>query len=142
MLALSLALRPLFAFADHPASEPVKTTVCEIAKHPEAFDGKVVQLRGLVDSGVQDLPAGLADESCNGAVKFFMPDDADFARLVKSRAFQKLLKDVKKNPVVLATVTGLFHRAMPERKTETGLALQSVSEIVVAPQPHVKVQKR
>lgn len=134
------------AFAETQAGEPIKTTVCEIAKHPETYDGKVVEVRALVDSGVEDLPAGVSDDSCGAALKFFTPDDLHFRGLVKSKAFQKLIKDVKKNPVVEATVTGLFRRSIPHQgpddKPQPGLALEGVTDIVVHPQPHVRGQKR
>ena len=58
----------------------------------------------------------------------------------------KLIKDVKKNPVVQATVIGLFKSAVPaptpDRKPAPGLALEAVEDVVVIPQPHVRGQKR
>jgi hypothetical protein len=145
MLAAVSALR-ICAFAQTNAGEPVKTTVCEIAKHPEAFDGKVVRVRALVEAGMEDLPEGVADESCGAELKLFAPDDPHFARLVKSKEFRKLVKEVKKNPVVEATVTGLFKRAAgeqkPDQKLNAGLALESVEDVVVFPQPRARGQKR
>jgi len=132
----------MFAFGQTGAGDAVKTTVCEIAKHPDAFDGKVVQVRALVETGVQDLPAGAADDSCGGELKFFTPDDAHFARLLKSKGYRKLVKDVKKNPVVEATVTGLFKRFGTGQKPDNRLALESVEDVLVHPQPRVKAQKR
>lgn len=131
-----------FASAQTKTGAPVKTTLCEIAKHPEAFDGKLVQVRALVESGVQDLPAAVTDDSCAAELKFYMPDDPHLAVLIKSKGFKKLIKDVKQNPVVKATVTGLFKRSLPEQKSESGLALDSVEDVVVIPQPRVKGQKR
>jgi hypothetical protein len=139
ILALLFALRPTFAF-ETADSVAVKTTLCEIVKHPETFDGKTVQVHALVESGLQDLPAAVSDQSCGAELKFYMPDDAHLAHLVKSKGFQKLIKDVKRNPVVEATVTGLFKRSLPSQNNEPGLALESVSDIVVRPQPHVKRQ--
>jgi len=131
-----------FAFGQGKAEEPLKTTVCEIARHPGAFDGKLVQVRAVVESGLQDLPAGVADESCGAELKFYTPDDQHFVRLAKSKGFQKLIKDVKKNPVVEATVTGLFKRFGTDQKPDNRLALESVADVVVRPQPHVPAQKR
>jgi hypothetical protein len=142
VLMLSTVLPPIFAFGQAKAGEPVKTTVCEIARHPETFDGKLVQVRATVESGVEDLPAGVADESCGAELKFFTPDDPHFARLLKSKAFRKLIKDVKKNPVVEATVTGLFERSGADQKPDPGLALESVEDVVVRPPSRAPAQKR
>lgn len=135
-----LGLPPIFAFGQANAGEPAKTTVCEIAKHPDTFDGKLVQVRATVETGVEDLPAGAADESCGAELKFFTPDDARFARLLKSKGYRKLVKDVKKNPVVEATVTGLFKRFGTDQKPDNRLALESVED--VQPRPHSPDQKR
>ena len=143
---LSLSWPGILLFAETKAGEPVKTTLCELARHPEAFDGKVVELRALVDSGVLDLPAGVSDDSCGASLKFFTPDDARFRRLAKSKAFRKLVKDVKNNPVVEATVTGLFKRAVPDQPPnqapQPGLSLELVEDVVVHPLPRVPNQKR
>lgn len=145
-LIVCLALPPLFAFDQPKASEPVKTTVCEIAGHPESFDGKIVQVRAIVDTGVQDLPASVIDDNCKAELKFYSPDDRQLVRLAHSKGFQKLVKELKKNPVVQATVTGLFKRAIPnpapDQKPIPGLALESVEDVTVIPQPRVRAQKR
>jgi hypothetical protein len=142
VVLLCLGLPPVLAFGQAKAGEPVKTTVCEVARHPETFDGKLVQVRALVETGVQDLPAGVADDRCGGELKFYTPDDQHLVRLGKSKGFQKLIKDVKKNPVVEATVTGLFKRFGTDQKPDNRLALESVEDVLVIPQPHVKSQKR
>ncbi|HXM41887.1 MAG TPA: hypothetical protein VN924_11575 [Bryobacteraceae bacterium] len=132
----------MFSYGQGQSGDVAKSTVCEIARHPEAFDERVVQVRALVETGVQDLPAGLTDDSCAGELKFFMPDDAHFARLLKSKGYRKLVTDVKKNPVVEATVTGLFKHFGTAEKPDNRLALESVENVVVHPQPRVKGQKR
>lgn len=139
---LGLGLTALLAFEQAKAGEAVKTTVCEIATHPEIFDGKLVQVRALVETGLQDLPASVADDHCGGELKFYMPDDQHLVRLAKSKGFQKLVKDVKKNPVVEATVTGWFKRFGTGEKPDNRLALESVGDVVVIPQPRVRNQKR
>jgi|SRR5450755_382134 hypothetical protein len=137
--AVSLAL---MFFPQANGGEPVKTTVCEVFKQPEVYNGKLVQVRAIVESGVDDLPAGIADESCGADLKFFMPEDPDFGRLLKSNSFRKLIKAVKKNPVVEATVIGRFRRAAADPKSDAGLALVSVDHISTRPQPRVGAQKR
>jgi len=138
----SVALRPVFAFAQPRAGQPVKVEICEIARHPETYDGKLIQARALVETGLQDLPAALVDESCAAELKFYLPGDSHLSLLVKSKGFQKLVKAVKKNPVVQATVAGLFMRQVPDHKSESGLVLESVADIAIVPQPRVKAQKR
>jgi len=142
VVILCLGLPPILAFPQTNAGEPAKTTVCEIARHPDTFDGKLVQVRAIVEAGVEDLPAGAADESCGAELKFFTPDDAQFARLLKSRGYRKLVKDVKKNPVVEATVTGLFKRFGTGQKPDNRLALESVEDVVVRSQPRGPARKR
>ena len=142
VLIFGLGLPPIFALGQAKAGEPVKTTVCEIAKHPETFDGKRVQVRATVETGVEDLPAGVADESCGAELKFFTPEDPQFARLLKSKAFRKLVEDVKKNPVVEATVTGWFKRFGTGQEPDNRLSLESVENVVVRPQPRGPAQKK
>jgi hypothetical protein len=137
-----LGLTAIFVLGQAKDSDVVKTTVCEIARHPDAFDAKIVQVRGSVETGVQDLPSGVADDSCGGELKFFTPDDAHFALLLKSRGYRKLVKEVKKNPVVEATVTGLFKHFGTVEKADNRLALDSVEDVLVHPQPRVNGQKR
>jgi hypothetical protein len=142
VLTLCFCLPRIFAFEQAKAGEAVKTTVCEIARHPETFDGKLVQVRALVETGVQDLPAGVADANCGGELKFYTPDDQQLVRLGKSKGFQKLIKEVKRNPVVEATVTGLFKRFGTAQQPDNRLALESVGDVVAIPQPRVRDQKR
>ena len=132
----------MLAFAQVQSGGPAKATVCEIAGHPDTFDGKAVQVRALVETGVDDLPAGLTDPSCGGELQFFAPGDAQFARLLKSKNYRKLVNDTKKNPVVEATVTGMFKRFGADAKPDNRLALESVENVVVIPQPHQRPQKR
>jgi hypothetical protein len=141
-MAVAVSLVVILALAQVQSGGPVKTTVCEIAAHPDTFDGKAVQARALVETGVDDLPSGLTDPSCGGELKFFAPGDAQFARLLKSKGYRKLVKDTKKNPVVEATVTGVFKRFGVDTKPDNRLALESVDNVVVIPQPHQRPQKR
>ena len=141
-LVMGCGVRPIFAYAQAQGGALVKTTVCEIARHPDAFDGKLVQVRALVETGVQDLPAGSADDSCGGELKYYAPDDAQFSRLLKSKGYRKLVKETKKNPVVEATVTGLFKHFGTTEKPDNRLAVELVEDVVAHPQPREKAQKR
>jgi hypothetical protein len=120
------------AFAQTATDSPVKTTLCEIVKRPEYFNGKVVQFRATVESGVMDLPSGVADESCSAELPFFAPDDQHLAALLKNKKFRKLQKDLAKTPLVQATVTGRFEH-LPAKKPDSLLVLESVGEVVAKP---------
>jgi len=133
----SLGLVPLFAFGQSGQETSVKTTVCELARHPENFDGKLVAVRAMVDSGVEDLPSGLVDDTCGAHMKFVTPDDAHFAELLKSKGYRKLVKEVKKSPYVEAAVTGIFKRFGTELKPDNRFALMSVEEVTVRKPPRV-----
>jgi len=51
---------------------PVITTVCEILKHPSAFNSKLVEVRGYVSVGFED--STLHSESCSGEIWFALAD--------------------------------------------------------------------
>jgi len=121
--------------AQQKNAEPAKAAVCEIVKNPQAFDGKLLEVHAVVESGIEDLPAGLTDDSCAAELKFFMPDDARFARLVKSKEFRKLTKELLRNPIVEATVIGWFKVLGTSQKPVPALALEEVRDIVVKPLP-------
>lgn len=106
---------------------PVRTTLCAMMKQPERFQGKLVTFRALVEPGVEELPAGVADDSCSAELKFLTPDDPHLALLLKSAEFRKLTKLVAKKPAVEATLTGWFVR----EKSNSGLMLESVAEVAV-----------
>jgi hypothetical protein len=50
------------AFGQEHSPEPIKTSVCELAKESARFNGKVVQLRAIVNTGFEW--SVLQDESC------------------------------------------------------------------------------
>ncbi len=138
---MAAGLWPLLAlcrWGEAETAEPVKTTLCEIARRPESFVGKAIEVRALVEAGREDLPEGVADDHCGAELKFLTPDDEHFARLLKSKAFRKLTKDVKRNPFVEATVTGTVRRLGTDAKAELGLAVESVANVVVKPLPKAR----
>lgn len=116
------------AVAQTKTDGPVKTTLCEIVKRPADFNGKAVQFRATIESGVMDLPSGASDESCSAELPFFTPDDQHLAALFKNKEFRKLQKDLEKTPMVQATITGMFEH-MPAKKPEFRLVLEAVGEV-------------
>jgi len=134
-ILLSLCGLPAALAGGQKSAEPLKTTVCEIAKNPQAFDGKLLEVHAQVQSGIEDLPAGLNDDSCVAELKFYMPDDVRFTRLVKSKEFRKLTKELRRNPIVEATAIGWFKLLGTSQKPVPALALEEVRDIVVKPLP-------
>jgi len=65
--AVVLALAPGIAFAQPTATEPIKTTLCELVKTPEQFNGKMVQFRAEYLSKFQW--EGFVDESCSAKIQ-------------------------------------------------------------------------
>ena len=119
-------------------AQPVKTSLCDLVKQPETFNGKLVQFRATIESGEQDLPSGASDQHCATAVKFVAPDDASLAALLKNKDFRKLTHDLKKSPIVAATVTGWFEQKGGKNADDFGLILESVTDVVMTPVPKQK----
>jgi hypothetical protein len=123
--------------ADQPQTSdnaPVQTPLCQIIREPDRFNGKLVEFRASIESGQEDLPSGVADDSCAADVPFFSPDDKQLDRLLKDKEFRKLLKEVKRNPFVEATVTGWFlsgtsSKPGPGQRPGPKLILESVSDV-------------
>jgi len=57
---------PSMGFSQVKADEPIKTTLCELVKEPELFNGKVVQVRAIVVYGFE--ASLLRDESCSADI--------------------------------------------------------------------------
>jgi hypothetical protein len=60
------AVLAAIAFGQTNADDPIKTTLCEIVKAPEQFNGKTVQVRAEYVSKFQWT--GLKDESCSASI--------------------------------------------------------------------------
>lgn len=71
---------------------PIKTTVCELVRHPDRLSGKIVQVRGNVVSGMET--GGLIDPSCSAFV-LVSSFDPLFSRLGGEFAFIKSFDDLK-----------------------------------------------
>jgi hypothetical protein len=64
-------LLPLFTFAQVP-SEVMNTTICNIAKRPSAYDGKMVRIRAVYGGSFEGTY--LVDSSCKKSVWFTTPE--------------------------------------------------------------------
>lgn len=137
----------------------VKTTLCELGAAPERFQGNVVEIRAVVQTGFQT--SLLRDDSCSAFIWLSGVDDPASA-LRKDRQYQKMLDylDKKYKPKggavcarcplykVTATVVGRFEHVRtgdPDPQSdlpagfgylhsyESQLTLLSVSNVVAEP---------
>ena len=112
---------------------PVKTTLCELGAVPERFQGKVVEVRAIVQTGFQT--SLLRDDSCSAFIWLSGVDNPD-STLSKDHQYQKMLDylDKKYKPKggsvcarcplykVTATVVGRFdHVRKGDPDTQTDL---------------------
>jgi hypothetical protein len=132
-MAASLSILLSLAFAQPAPDAPLKTTLCEIVSHPDAYHHKRVEFRAVVEPGLQDLPVDAVDATCGAEVKFLGGDDAMLSHLLKNKEFQKMAKYLSKNDVVEADITGWFARSGSGAKPESGLVLESVARVTHRP---------
>jgi hypothetical protein len=66
--AIFVAVLSGVAFAEADDDAPIKATVCELAKQPARFDGKMVQVRGRILTGFEKN--FLIDDSCDARIWF------------------------------------------------------------------------
>lgn len=69
---LYLTLAPLWLLAQE--ADAISTSLCEIAKDPPAFDGRLVRVRGTIVSGFEVFT--LTDQTCGSDFRIWL-DDAD-----------------------------------------------------------------
>jgi hypothetical protein len=74
--ALHVVVLPALMFSQVRTPEPIKTTVCELLKSPETFNGQMVQVRATVASSFEW--GGLVDKRCDGHL---LSDDDGFSAL-------------------------------------------------------------
>jgi hypothetical protein len=125
LLGIGLLLGLAIALAQSPGDMSVRTSLCEILRQPQRYNGKLVEFRAIVEPGLEDLPAGAADPHCTAELKFLSPDDPHLAKLLKSGEFKKLVRLLRKKPVVEATIAGQFHVS----GKRYGLLLESVAHV-------------
>lgn len=64
LFVFCLAAIPGAAFGQTNSDGPMKATVCELAKEPSRYKGKIVTVRGRVLIGFEDFE--LSTDSCDG----------------------------------------------------------------------------
>jgi len=65
-VAISLVVLPGVGLALVKADEPIKTTLCDLVKEPERFNGKMVEVRATVFYGFE--ASLLRDKSCSADI--------------------------------------------------------------------------
>jgi hypothetical protein len=126
---------PPSAIATVKGRGPIKTTLCEIVKTPERFNGKFIQLRTYVASG-PDIPPGLFDRRCppNNLLDVGQNNRA----LTESKGYKALQMYLKPATPIEASMTGVF----VNRKVRSGLnTFDSMFELLSITDVIVKTQK-
>jgi len=108
----------------------IMTTLCEVTKQPERFDGRSIQLRAAIRPGVEDSPTVLFDASCSAVVAVVLPQKAPSQHV---KEYRKLCRSMKKEQAVTATVIGRFARTIVHfgngATLGSQLDLETVSEV-------------
>ncbi|MGO4883662.1 MAG: hypothetical protein ACLP59_23005 [Bryobacteraceae bacterium] len=73
VIAVCLAGFPILAVAQVQADEPIKTTFCELVKHPAQFGDKMVQVRATIVTGYEGIV--IADDTCPGTIWLSVGED-------------------------------------------------------------------
>src|SRR5271157_1913042 len=66
LLATAVVLCPAIMSGQAVAREPIETTLCELVKEPEGFNGKIVQLRAVIQTGFE--LSVVRDDSCSASI--------------------------------------------------------------------------
>jgi hypothetical protein len=124
-------LHPAAVFGQAASGAPIKTTLCEIVKNPNLFDGKIVTLRTYIASG-PDVPPGLYDRRCppNNLLRI---DEHLRGPVEASSGYRELQKNLRPETPIEATVTGMFiHKNVrPDINTfASTFLLQAISNVV------------
>ncbi len=108
----------------------IMTTLCEVTKHPERFDGRSIQLRAAISPGIEDSPTVLVDRSCSAVVAVLWPKKAPRQH---AKEYRKLRRCVKREQAATATVIGRFARIIVHfgngATLDSGLDLETVLDV-------------
>ena len=84
----------LFAKDSVDAKKPVRASVCGVLRHPERYDGRIVQIRGNVSMGFESfILTDYADPSCSGTIWLEYADEIGAAP--NGRAALKVLRNAE-----------------------------------------------
>ena len=86
----------------------ITTTICELSRAPEQFDGKQVEVHTGIRPGVEDSPTVLLDRSCSAVVVALITPKSQ--HYLKTKPYRALRHHLKSHHEVEATVTGIFQR--------------------------------
>ncbi len=104
-----------------PKPEPLHTTVCELARHPDKYYGKLVQIRARVKVGFEW--SRLYDIRCVGSAISFSGDNSKTADL------ERATEPSSVRPVVYATLLGSLEPPTEFRDHSPIFRIQSASNI-------------
>lgn len=141
LLILLLTARIGFAAKAKGDATPIRASVCELAKHPERFDGKQVTIPARYFT-TWEWGSSLVDARCaTSAVKFLAPGAYDTPPQYKKLRDARTDRDFNDKASVLcngwnllcdfdyleAEFTGIFVAARRLARPESGLVVTSVS---------------
>jgi len=131
-LPLASLLLCALAFGRAKAAQPTDTTICQLVKHPQEFNKKVVRVRALVESdGIEHTV--LLDESCEsqGVVPWVSRENSEHSDIEKLHdAIFRRGRPGTTGKRITGVFTGTFswhRRKIPSRV----LALKSVADLHV-----------
>ena len=89
-----LSIRPLVA---QQLGRTTNTTVCDIASHPERFDGKIVRVKARIESGIEVF--GIVDPlgKCKELFLLAYPDEADASRSQIGSTIKRIPVELRKD---------------------------------------------
>jgi hypothetical protein len=103
-----------FGAVAQPATQTVQTTVCQLIKNPDQYNGKVIEIRAHISAS--DEASVALDPRCLGSTILFLVEDSRTNQAAASEAeLRRLAQLLKQHSSVTATIIGLFDHAQERR---------------------------
>lgn len=83
---------------------PMRTTVCDLLREPEKYNGKLVEIHSLI--AADEESSVIFDENCSGSILFLIVDKAD-----SGPEFSRLKRLLKRRSEVTALLSGTFEHS-------------------------------
>lgn len=135
----------LFSMSAEDHTNPLSVNLCDLAKSPETYAGKIISVHGQVGWGwrhrnVPITEFGIRQSSCMEELTVMLPDAVQpkpAFDLEKDEHFQTLDHGLHKGMAIEGTFEGLFEQSEKgygrKHKTKTWLVLERVSDIFAVP---------
>lgn len=135
-LSIAFAFLPL-AVAQRPLGAPVRTTVCELVREPNHYNGKLVEIHARIARNEE--ATAIVDDNCSALILFVVGDPKIADKPGSGPAFRKLMRLLKTSPGVTALVAGKFEHSPAGRvwghqsMFDSRLITMSVTDVRAAP---------